>query len=80
MKEEFEFVVLEDGKKYAILDEIEYKDYIYTYLFEPENVKNFFIRKLKNNTFFGLSNEEEYMKALELIRTKNSKLIEKLGL
>lgn len=80
MEKELEYIVLENNIEYAVVEKIKKSDYYYMYLFNSKNVKDFCIRKLKNNKLYGLSNNEEFDEAILMLRKKNIDLINKLGM
>ena len=80
MEKEIECITLENEQEYGILEKIKDQSNEYIYLFNLNNVKDFCIRKLIKDEICGLDSEEEYIKALGLLRNKNKDLINKLGL
>ncbi len=67
---ELEFVILDDNKKYCIINEIIYNNIKYLYLTNIENIDDFTIRKEINNEFVGLDNEEEFNKVVDIFIKK----------
>lgn len=71
-----EFITLEDGLEYAILDEIVIDDIKYVYLSAEEDDMKFRIRKMKTagniEMLVGLDSDDEFDKAL-LYYTKKHK-------
>lgn len=67
---ELEFVILDDNKKYCIINEIIYNNIKYLYLTNIENIDDFTIRKEMNNEFVGLDNEEEFDKVVDIFIKK----------
>ncbi len=73
MEEMNEYITLEDGIDYFIIDEIEENGNTYLYLTNENDVEDFCIRKMAdNNKVVALDNEEEFKKAL-LYFTKKHK-------
>ena len=61
---EVDYIILEDGLEYAIVDEIVISDIKYIYLVE-ENSNKFELRKLNDNEdLIKVNNEQEYTKAM----------------
>ncbi len=71
--ENLEYITLEDGQDYFIIDEITENNISYLYLTNENNEEDFCIRKMgKGNEVFKLDNEIEFDKAL-LYFTKKHK-------
>ena len=69
-----ETLFLEDNKEYAIIDQIEYNNYIYLYLADINDPKSFCIRKEEKNSqnlILGLEDEKEFTDALERFTKKH---------
>lgn len=73
--QEIEYVTLEDGLEYVVIDEIESSDTTYVYLSNADDEKDFCIRKLdktKNPVMInGLDSDIEFDKALLLFTKKH---------
>jgi hypothetical protein len=71
---EMNFVTLEDGLEYAIIDEIEMNFQKYVYLANIKSDDGFLIRKVKDengeNYLTGLDNDQEFDKALKAFQDK----------
>lgn len=80
MEKELEYIVLENNIEYIVLEKIQSKNCTYIYLSNPNNVKDFCIRKLVKDNLYGLESEEEFENSLILLKEQNKDLIEKLGL
>lgn len=75
--EELEYITLENGKDYFIIDEITENDVTYLYLTNENDENDFCIRKMgKDNEVIRLDNDIEFDKAL-LYFTKKHKNDEK---
>ena len=65
---EYEYLTLEDGNEYMIIDEIEIDDINYVYLSNGENNENFRVRKNKKvgniEMLVGLDSDQEFDKAM----------------
>lgn len=71
--DELKIVNLE-GKEYTVLDEIQYRNIIYVYFVNPNNLVDFCIRKLvdeQKELLLGLDNREEFEHAIKLFKEKN---------
>ncbi len=70
-----EYVTLEDGINYVIIDEIDNNDITYVYLTNEDNERDFCIRKcdkLNNHQILnGLDSDDEFDKALLLYTKKH---------
>ena len=73
---EYEYLTLEDGKEYLIIDEIEIDGINYVYLSNGEDNENFRVRKNKKvgniEMLVGLDSDQEFDKAM-LYFVKNHK-------
>lgn len=67
---DLDFVILENGKKYCIINEIIYNNVKYIYFTNIEDIDDFTIRKEINNEFVGLDNEEEFDKVVDIFIKK----------
>ena len=66
-----DFIVLEDGLEYCIVDEIIINDIKYLYLVNDDNRK-IELRKLdKNNDLLKVTNKKEYDEALDKFSIKH---------
>lgn len=76
MEQELDFVTLEDGKQYAIIDEITENNITYVYLSNISDETDFCIRKVKEETkgkmLIGLKDSAEFDKALMYYADKNN--------
>lgn len=72
MNDNLDFTVLEDGREFAIIDEINRDNMTYVYLTSINDETDFVIRKLINDELIGLSNKDEFDKALLYFTEKNS--------
>lgn len=71
--EELEYIILENGRDYFIIDEITENNVTYLYLTNENDEKDFCIRKMgKDNEVLKLDNDKEFDKAL-LYFTKKHK-------
>lgn len=73
--EEIEFITLEDGIEYVIMDEIDNSGTVYVYLTNADDEKDFCIRKLdksgEKEMLVGLDSDSEFDKALLLYTKKH---------
>ncbi len=73
---EYEYLTLEDGNEYLIIDEIEIDGINYVYLSNGEDNENFRVRKNKKvgniEMLVGLDSDQEFDKAM-LYFVKNHK-------
>lgn len=67
---EKELVTLENGKVYAIMDEIQKDSIKYLYLVNIEDTKDYAIRKEEGDLLVGLEDEKEFRKAMDLFLQK----------
>lgn len=76
MEQELDFVTLEDGKQYAIIDEITENNTIYVYLTNIADETDFCIRKVKEEPkgkmLIGLKDDAEFDQALMYYANKNN--------
>ncbi len=76
MEQELDFVTLEDGKQYAIIDEITDNDTTYVYLSNISDEMDFCIRKVKDESkgkmLTGLKDDAEFDRALIYFANKNN--------
>ncbi len=76
MEQELDFVTLEDGKQYAIIDEITENNITYVYLSNISNETDFCIRKVKEEPkgkmLTGLKDDAEFDQALIYYANKNN--------
>lgn len=80
MDKDMEYIILEDNIEYMVTEKIKEQDKEYVYLTNPENPKDFCIRKLLGKVLFGLDSLEEYNFAMNLLKNKHSSLLTKIGL
>ena len=75
-EKEYEYLTLEDGNEYLIIDEIEIDGVNYVYLSNGEDNENFRVRKNKKvgniEMLVGLDSDQEFDKAM-LYFVKNHK-------
>lgn len=71
---ELEFVTLENGNEYIILDEIDDNGIKYLYLVNSGNSSDFAIRKEFGNELIGLDNKAELNRVLDVFVKKNYEL------
>lgn len=76
MEQELDFVTLEDGNQYAIIDEITENNITYVYLSNISDETDFCIRKVKEEPkgkmLIGLKDDAEFDQALMYYANKNN--------
>ena len=77
---EVEVITLENNKDYIVIDKIKDNDNEYIYLSNENDETDFCIRKHIGDNLCGLENNEEFFKALELLKTKNKDIVDKLNI
>jgi hypothetical protein len=72
--EELNYVTLEDGLDYAVIDEMDYNLQKYVYLANIESDEGFLIRKIKNENnkeyLIGLEDKSEFDNVLKAFQEK----------